>query len=211
MKFLQPAVVDELAWRQLHRRRFDGICTLFRSSARLWRRNGEAVARAVSPQRNLGELPYLELLWLPSYRIQFDAVRGDSSVFVEALVGGNERTFAVWDFSDARWVESAERHHFSATIDASEALLIARQGLLDSVLRRVRWGRKTRILPDGRIELVQYPYWVYYFERRADKLDFRMLDGITGRPAGSKVKIALLTALRSHDSAKTREKVDCHL
>ena len=198
MKFLEPVVPEKIAWRRLHRRRFDRVRRLIRSSARLWRNdNGET--QAAQPGRTRGRLPYVEVVWIPSYRVQFEVLRGDAVVKIETLVGGNERTFSVWNFSDARWRTSAGGDHFSATIDEREARAIAQQGLSESLLRRRGWSCKLTVQPEVRTELVQYPYWVYYFARRGDKLDFRMLDAVTGRPVGAKMKVSLLSALRSND------------
>lgn len=199
MKFLDPVVPEKIARSRLHRRRFGRVGSLIRSSARLWRHHGVGKAQVVRPESGQRRLPYLEVLWLPSYRVQLEVVRGDTAVTIETLVGGNERTFAVCDFSESPWRDSVGRDHFSATINEQEARAIATQGLCESLLRRRGWGRKFTIRPTVSTELVQYPYWVYYFARRGDKLDFRMLDALTGKPVGAKMKVSLLSALRNKD------------
>ena len=200
MKFIEPTIAESDAWRQLTRRRFDSLRSWTRAIARGGKRSTGRFPRASEPQRLHGSVPLPEMLWLPYYRVRFTAPRDGGSVSLEALVDGYELTFTPWDVSTLRWTEQGDRGSFVPTIDADAASVAARQGVLESSLRRAEWTRNVREVETEQVELMQYPYWVYYFERRSDKLDFRMLDGVTGRPGGAKMKLALLKAFRSRDS-----------
>lgn len=205
MKFIEPVISEDSAWRQLTRRRLNGVRFLARTVARRVGDNADLWERAGQPQRLRGTVPFLEILWLPYYRVQLAAQSGDRSLTIEALVDGHEATFTPWDFAEVHWVESLDRESFAASIDAATALSVARQGFLDAALRRAEWTRDVRLLSAEGSELIHYPYWVYYFERRTNKLDFRMLDGVTGRPGGAKMKLSLLKALRLHDSHDSKK------
>ena len=69
-------------------------------------------------------------------------------------------------------------------------------------------SRDAKPIPDSveSVELLQYPYWVYYYRRRA-RIDFAVLDAATGMRAGNKIEISILDALRSQEDAQLlREK-----
>jgi hypothetical protein len=55
------------------------------------------------------------------------------------------------------------------------------------VARRVFWPYD--------VEIVQHPFWAYYFRRLGGKLDVKLLDAVTGSLAGPKGKVALIAAL----------------
>ena len=92
-------------------------------------------------------------------------------------------------------IESQEDvEHFSPTLDEAGAVEAARSGLITAVLRSPGWSAKPRVGSLRSVELLQYPFWVYYFERRRGLLDAKLLDAVTGRPTGGKVKDAMMAA-----------------
>ena len=144
VKFIEPVISEDSAWRQLTRRRLNGVRFLARTVARRVGDNADLWERAGQPQRLRGTVPFLEILWLPYYRVQLAAQSGDRSLTIEALVDGHEATFTPWDFAEVHWVESLDRESFAASIDAATALSVARQGFLDAALRRAEWTRDVR-------------------------------------------------------------------
>jgi hypothetical protein len=192
MRFLQPAVSEVRAWNALHFVRFRRVRRLLR---RLFRGTACGEADHIKPQRAKGRVPYLELVWLPHYLVTFQAVIKDRVRRVEVIVGANEPTAAVIDLEVAKWETHADRERFPATISEDDALVAARRAVLEVLLRSPGLGRKPEVSEMGSIELVQYPLWVYYVARRRDILDVKILDAVTGRPTGTKAKLALLGAL----------------
>lgn len=77
--------------------------------------------------------------------------------------------------------------------DRAEAL--AREGLLKWILRHHR-SRKMSVSALLRVELLRYPFWVYYYQRRRGLLDIRIVDGATGEQPGPKMKYAVVRALQ---------------
>lgn len=194
MRFLKPTVSAKHAWRVLHRvplrrtRRLIRFCaSLFHSS-----RNSNEASR---PQQSTGRLPYLELVWLPHYVLTFEAILRGQSHALNMVVGGHEPTTRIIDLSAAEWESARDREWFPPSIPEDEAVPIARRAVLAWMLRSPGWGRKPELSEAKGVELVQCPYWAYYFARRGNMLDVNLLDATTGRPGGTKTKLSLLKAL----------------
>jgi hypothetical protein len=72
--------------------------------------------------------------------------------------------------------------------------------LVSKTLTRLRLARMLRGPAADPLALqfegiVLYPFWVRYFDRGRNRIDFKMLDAITGRPTGPLMRHALLQAL----------------
>lgn len=160
-----------------------------------------------------GELPFLELVWLPSHLLTFPAVVSERSV--QALVGGFDRSCTIADVRTVRWegtereemapAQESGREVFTPSVDTDTAHELATRELTRVLARRP--GFRGGAVPTAESsELVQYPYWVYYYGRRsplggAQRIDVRLLDAVSGQPTGAKIKIALLAALSSQRAA----------
>jgi hypothetical protein len=138
-------------------------------------------------------LPYLEIVWLPHYRVTFETVRADQRSTVDTLIGGHDRQVTICDFNGVLWDSEAAHETFDPELRETEAPELARRGLLAALLRGR--GPKPSIGKMLNLQLVHYPYWAYYYERRGGLLDVKMLDAVTGSPAGPKTKVAFLAAL----------------
>lgn len=137
----------------------------------------------------------LERVWLPHYLISIDVRRGNEQRVAMALVGGHEPTVSLVEPASLAWAEEPPPETFPARIDPAQALEAAREALLRLLLARPGWGRQLALEAGGRVEPIQYPFWAYYFRRRGGMLDVRLLDAVSGSPAGPKAKVALLSAL----------------
>ena len=156
-----------------------------------------------------GGLPRAELVWMPSYlvTIQLESKQGASEVTcnVDACSG----SFALFQMHAAIAGESAEGDTFPPTHDEAEAESRAREELVKAILRRR--SRAGKPLPGKTlgIELLSYPYWVYYYQRRRALIDIKVIDAATGRPVGNKIKLGILDAFKaaakSSSGAKTAE------
>ncbi len=83
---------------------------------------------------------------------------------------------------------------FVFKIDRGQAVEIARTQLTTAILRGSGWGSAPRLGDVLESDVVGYPFWVYYFERRRGRLDIKLLDAVTGRSPGPKTKATLLQA-----------------
>jgi hypothetical protein len=173
MKCAVPIISRDQAWRKLHRRRL--------SSVFLARTSPDSSSSSEKQE-------HLELVYLPSYLVEI----GSQRLAVQALVDAFEGHAVLVDLSSAAWRE--ETTPFVPTLSFQRADELARD-----LLARLRPLRRRGAVnaPCSRIELIGYPYWAYYYQRRAGKLDAKLLDALTGAAAGPRMKIALLAALAS--------------
>ena len=183
MKHIPPRVDEALAWKLVPRQG--------RPLRMPWR--GE---RAPASSR----LPRLELIWLPYYLFDFrgTSINGEKTLTVS--VQGHCAAFAFFEMHELLAEGEPPGPFFPPRMTEFEALESGRLNLVSTLLRvrRIR-GRFTpqEVIAQG---VVQYPYWICYFLRRGGLIDFKTLDAVTGEPAASKLKDAIIWAFcREHD------------
>lgn len=139
----------------------------------------------------------MERVWMPAYLVTFaiKSPRGDSDLtcFVDACSG----SFALFDMHESLSDSPELSTPHAATLAEREAEEIARQELLKVILRRRSRAGKPVPGETLSIEILSYPYWVYYYHRRSDIIDIRVLDAATGRLVGNKIKLAILDAFKA--------------
>ena len=141
--------------------------------------------------------PHAELVWMPSYlfTIQLESKQGPGEVTcnVDACSG----SFALFQMHDAVVDGEAEGETFPPTLEEAAAEKVAREELVKVILRRR--SRAGKPLPTKTLsaELLSYPYWVYYYQRRPGLIDIKVLDAATGRPVGNKIKLGILDAFKA--------------
>jgi hypothetical protein len=187
MKYLQPRVTEVAAVRFFERRRLGNLWGLLR-------RPRSTTRNSISSDRRI---PYAELVWLPYYiiRIKLRSARSESEITVS--VEGYSGSFALFE-TQADIVDGEPKGEiFRPRLDENEAARIARKELL-AVIMRQRSGRK-KPLPGNvvNVELLQYPFWIYYYERRRERLDIRVLDAVTGSKPGPSIRASFLNAFAS--------------
>ena len=168
-----PLVTEESARKRLGREPYP---------QRVWRRDGTGFRR-------------MECLWLPYYRL---TVTMDSSLgpgTLQAVVDAHAGCLAIVH-TDAAADEGrpAPECHFPPRLPLEKALGIAKRELTAKVLSQRGSARRPHVRDIQADGILYWPYWVYYFERRAGRLDLRMLDGLTGERPGHKLKSGLLDA-----------------
>ncbi len=136
----------------------------------------------------------MEVVWLPCYWMKIEATRKGTSRPVDVLVGGCDGQFTLADLSGVTYESHPDVQPFVPVIDDAEADRIARSGLVSAVLRSPGWRAKPTIGQTLQAELLQYPFWVYTFERRRGRLDIKVLDALTGALPGPKTKASILRA-----------------
>lgn len=80
-------------------------------------------------------------------------------------------------------------------IGPERAEALARRGAHSWLLRYHR-VRKLNIGALETIEVLRYPFWVYYYQRRRGLLDLRIVDAVTGELPGSKLKYGIVRAFQ---------------
>ena len=141
------------------------------------------------------QLPFCELIWMPSYLVTIAtrSTRGESTV--TCSIDGCSGSFALFELQDAI-EEGTVGESFAPTLSATEAEDLARRGLLQVILRRR--SRRGKTAPEGTrcVQLLRYPYWVYYYRRGRNLVDIKVLDAATGLRTGPKLKTGILEAFR---------------
>lgn len=149
---------------------------------------------AVENDRQSRIPPFIELLWLPAYAVclktDTKGVAGAVWAGVDAGTGHASLLEGIGMLKE----EAFEGERLPARLTETDAIPIAREGVLRYVLRqRKHIGRPVIGEALGTI-LYYYPVWVLYI-RRGKKLDLKVLDAYTGNSAGAKVRVAVLNAL----------------
>ena len=144
-----------------------------------------------------GELPRLELIWMPSYlvTIRLESRQGESEVTCN--VDGCSGSFAIFQMHESIRGGDVRGEDFAAAYDEAAAEKVAREELVKTILRRRSRAGKPIPKETVRIELLRYPYWVYYYRRRPRFIDIKVLDAATGRPVGNKIKLGILDAFKA--------------
>ena len=118
------------------------------------------------------------------------------TVSVEAYSGA----FAIFEMHPYLLDSPPPGDHFPPRIPESEAVETGRRELQHTILRLRSMGGKPVVGEAQRVELLQYPFWVYYYERRRGLLDIKLLDAVTGGKGGAKTKVGVLEAFKLREA-----------
>ncbi len=192
MKLLPVNIDESLARDRLTRRSFARLRSLI----------SRAATTVIAPNAQSVKTAHrFELVYLPQYLVTFELKDATTTRLAAVLVGAHEPTATLWDVTHTDWVETTEELEFPPSVDPQLAKQLARRQVNASLRRLMPGAREWPTLDCATIELVGYPYWTYYFHRRARLFDVRLLDAVSGRPAGARLKVALLTALAARRDA----------
>lgn len=148
-------------------------------------------------------LPALERVWLPFYLIDVhvSSRRGPGTMSVS--VEGYSGAFAVFERHDNLVDGDIADECFPPRLSPEQAVEIGRQQLLQSILRRRSQQVKPSMGDTLRVSVFYHPFWVYYFQRRGGRLDFRVQDALTGEKAGNRNRSGLLDAFVAQEEGAT--------
>lgn len=140
-------------------------------------------------------MPYAERVWLPYYLLDYDVKtkKRDSviSVSVEAYSGA----FAIFQMHEQlKEGEPPEGEFFPPEMPEDEAVTLGRDRLHEAIIREKGRRLQPEVNEVVKIEIIHYPFWVYYFERRRGLIDIKVLDAARGEKPGNKTRISLLNA-----------------
>lgn len=145
---------------------------------------------AAGGRGSAARLPAVEVVAMPHYLFEWSVRRGERSSAVWIAVGGLDETIRLLQPDALSFDAEEDETPFEAEIGVEEA-----QGLARAWLRAaVRPAPEVPQSPRS-VEVVGYPFWIYYFLRFGRRIDLRMLDALTGRPVGSKVVAGFLRGL----------------
>ncbi len=140
-------------------------------------------------------MPYAERVWLPYYVIDYDVKTKKLDSVISVSIEAYSGAFAIFQMQTQLIDgEPPEGEFFPPEMPEDEAVSTGRDHLHTAIVREK--GR--RLDPEVReavnIEIVHYPFWVYYFERRRGLIDIKVLDAARGEKPGNKTRISLLNA-----------------
>jgi len=141
----------------------------------------------------------LERVWMPYYLFEYGLESKGLERSVVVSVDGWAGEFSLFGTSPTVNDESIEEDWYSPKLDGDEAQAIAKRELALAVLRRRSRGEKPSVGGLLSSDLLLYPFWVYYYERRPGALDILVQDAVTGAKGGAKTKVAILEAFKAQD------------
>lgn len=143
----------------------------------------------------------VELIWLPYYRVHRVVCGTDGPAETAWLVSAGDGEVVRLGSPGPTWEDGPPRSpgpQFAPRLGPDDALKVAEQAFSVAGFRTV--APSVRPAPAvSTAELVEYPLWVAYVRRGAG-WDIRIVDAVTGSPAGPRLKSAVLGALvREHE------------
>jgi hypothetical protein len=164
-------------------------------SFRIDRLIAAVVPSFLPPLQTARPLPYLELVWMPQYLMTFAMHGRRGAETASVTVDGLTSQFALF-FADHQLREGAPEGELpEPEIGPDRAEAIARRAAQSWLLRYHR-VRKLNIGAMQSIEVLRYPFWVYYYQRRPGLLDLRVVDAVTSELPGSKLKYGVVRAFQ---------------
>jgi len=158
-------------------------------------RGDQAGLNSCESSYDLVENNPLRLVYLPHHLVSF--ARPDSApVDVQALVDALEGNVSLGQFGEREIHVSPTTRLHAAKLDIEDARRLAEEAMIPAQTSAAqKSGRGVVDVEVADVRLVHYPFWVYYFARGRGKLDVRLLDAISGKPVGPRVKSAFLAAI----------------
>lgn len=137
-----------------------------------------------------------ECVWLPVYLVTIPIIERRATADFQCSVDGLSGAFAFFAMPEAIVSEDTAGEGFAPRLTAEDAERIARASLVTAMLRRRRKSATAQLGESGPVELLRWPYWVFY-HRRGETMDIDVIDAATGERAGHKIKVGLLDAFRT--------------
>lgn len=150
------------------------------------------------PKTRTNPREHIERVWLPLYLVTFHVSSPKGPGFIRVFVEAYSGAFAIFQMNDAIVEGALAEEWFPPKMSEQEAVERGRAELLHTILRQRGAGGKPLIETCEAVEVLHYPFWVFYYERRPGLLDIKVLDAATGDKAGAKTKAAILEAFKLH-------------
>ncbi len=138
-----------------------------------------------------------ECVWLPAYLVTSPMFERGIATPFQCSVDGMSGAFAMFAMPESIGDDAPESAQCPPRIGPDEADAIARAALVAAILRRRRKSATAQLGDTESVELLRWPYWVFYYRRRNRAMDVRVVDAATGGLVGNKIKLGLLDAFRA--------------
>lgn len=153
------------------------------------------------PLRGRPNLPFLELIWMPWYAVEFATeIRKDIGSVSMAIDAWSEMP-VLFERSEALAEGKIDGAWFPPPIGFDSAQDLARQGLFQVIMRRRGQMNKPVIKECLSVQLFYMPLWVYYYRRIFRYIDIKLMDAYSGEASGSRIRNGVLNALMTHHKA----------
>ncbi len=147
--------------------------------------------------RGAAALVRAERVWLPTYLVTIPMVERGAATRFQCSVDAVSGAFAMFAMPEAIGDDTPQSGQFPPRIGPQEADSIARAALVAAILRRRRKSATGQLGDTESVELLLWPYWVFYHRRRGGAMDIGVIDAATGGRVGHKIKLGVLDAFRS--------------
>jgi len=168
---------------------------------RWWRLFG-LLGRPAAPEAGKGVLPRLERIWMPWHAVQFSTENRQTTGSVCVALDAWSGIVVIFDRKAALEERLIEEVLFPSPLEEQKAVQLARQGLLQAIMRRRGQLNKPVIQECQWISLFYCPLWADYHRRRFRGIDLRLMDAYTGEDAGSRIRAGVLNALVAERKAR---------
>ena len=149
---------------------------------------------AVPQQADSRVPPFIERLWMPAYAVCLQTVKEGKKSLLWTSVDAWSGIFSFLDGMADLAVRAVAEEAFSFNLSRMHAEEIARRGVLQYTLRQ-RQFRRPVVEGVEEVRTYHFPVWVYYYRRLSRRIDIRVLDAYTGKPGGSRMRMAVINAL----------------
>ncbi len=180
---LPPRISGEEAAQHFARPRFGNVYGLLAKPIR--------VAATGDPGSRV--TPFVERLWMPAFAVRLRTMARGKNEWVWTAVDAWADDFSLFERIEQLTPCEPAEDAFPPLLDEVQAAERARKGLLQYILRRRGQTNKPVIEDVEAVQLYYYPLWVLYYRRRG-RIDLKVLDGYTGKPAGAKLRAAVVAA-----------------
>lgn len=175
--YLPPQLTREDAIGVLSRRRFKVLRRLlFRTSA----------APVIES--------HVHLVWMPHYLIDLKIESTKGTAIQQVTLDTYGSVFALWNIDAPPSTGLPKGECFPPRMDVDAGVDKAILALTKTTLHMRGQKGKPHVIGSSGIQLLYYPYWVYYFERKKGLLDMKIVDGAMGERPGNQIKRAILEA-----------------
>lgn len=138
-----------------------------------------------------------ECIWAPAYLVTIPMMERGTAVPFVCTVDALGGAFALFGMAEAIVSGEPAGERLAPILSAEEADRIARAALVAAMLRRRRKSATAQLGETASVELLRWPYWVFYHRRRSGAMNIRVLDAATGGRVGRKIVLGLLNAFRA--------------
>lgn len=145
-------------------------------------------------------LANVHLLWMPQYLIDLEIESPKGTAIQPVTLDAWGDVFALWNITEPPTAGLPDDEHFPPRLDIDAAIAKATLSLTNTTLHMRGQKGKPHVNRHVNIQLLYYPYWVYYYERKKGRFDLKVIDGAMGERPGNQVKRAILEAFIANSS-----------